>query len=609
MKDNNKKLITKNITLYLFLFLLGLFLYKSNEQISNTTELPYSEFQHLLDEKKVSNLEISDKNIRGEFINKKGEKANFFTNRIDPILVNELEKSNTSYKQIQESHFFSTALSWILPVFIFYFIWFLLASKFSNKVGPSGSLFSVGKSKAKLYVETEVKTTFSDVAGIDEAKQELREVVDFLKNPKEFERLGARMPKGILLVGPPGTGKTLLAKSVAGEAQVPFFSISGSEFVEMFVGVGAARVRDLFLQAKQKAPCIIFIDELDSLGKSRTGIISGGVDEKEQTLNQLLAELDGFDTIAGIVLLAATNRPDVLDPALLRSGRFDRQILLDRPDKIGREAILKIHIKKIKIDPKLTIEPIAALTPGFSGADLANLVNEAALQGTREHSEFVTEKHFTMAIERILAGIEKKTRIYSPKEKRIIAYHEMGHTIVASAIPGSDQVHKVSIIARGIGSLGYTIQRPSEDRYLATRQELMDKMTILLGGRSSEFLIFNEISTGAADDLIKVNNIAKDIITKYGMSKKMGVMVFQEEKNSFLQGYYTGSELKPHSEEILKMIDFEIKSIIDEAEKKSLMILEENKSLLAEGAEYLMEKETLDEAEVQAIVCRVKKPS
>lgn len=606
MEKDNKNLLSKNITLYLFLFLMGLLLYKSNAQINKTIEVPYSEFQQLLEEKKISNLEISEKVIRGEFINKTGEKSNFFTNRIDPNLVHELEKANTSYRQIQESHLFATALSWILPVFIFYFVWFFLVRRFSDKVGPGGSLFSVGKSKAKLYVETQVKISFADVAGIDEAKQELREVVDFLKNPKEFEKLGARMPKGILLVGPPGTGKTLLAKSVAGEAQVPFFSISGSEFVEMFVGVGAARVRDLFSQARQKAPCIIFIDELDSLGKTRTGIINSGIDEKEQTLNQLLAELDGFDTITGIVLLAATNRPEILDPALLRSGRFDRQILLDRPDKIGREAILKIHIKKIKIDPKLNIEPIAALTPGFSGADLANLVNEAALQGTREHSEFVTEKHFTVAIERLLAGIEKKTRIYTPKEKRIIAYHEMGHTIVASAIPGSDQVHKVSIIARGIGSLGYTIQRPSEDRYLATKQELMNKMTILLGGRCSELLIFNEISTGAADDLVKVNNIAKDIITKYGMSNKMGVMVFLEDKNSLLQGYFPGSELKPHSEEILKMIDFEIKAIIDEAEKKSLLILEKNKSLLVEGAEFLMEKETLDEAEVKAIVSKVE---
>ena len=394
---------------------------------------------------------------------------------------------------------------------------------------------SIGKSKAKIYVESNTGITFADVAGVDEAKDELREVVDFLKNPEEYGRLGGRMPKGVLLVGPPGTGKTLLAKAVAGEAKVPFFSISGSEFVEMFVGVGAARVRDLFEQARAKAPAIIFIDELDALGRARGAAgFAGGHDEKEQTLNQLLVELDGFDLSKGLVLLAATNRPEILDPALLRAGRFDRQVLVDRPDKKGRIQILEVYLKKAKLGPDVDPEKVAALTPGFTGADLANLVNEAALLATRRGGDAVTMADFNNAVERIVAGLEKRNRLLNPKEREIVAYHEMGHALVALALPGVDVVHKVSIIPRGIGALGYTIQRPTEDRFLMTRAELENKMAVLLGGRAAELLVFDHFSTGAADDLRRVTDIARSMVTRYGMSEALGSVAYDREPGTFL---------------------------------------------------------------------------
>jgi cell division protease FtsH len=605
--------LDKKISFAIFIILAVFYYYwlkNYSLQDFNTTEIPYSEFQTLVDSNKVSELNITDKYIRGKFSTPRADKKTFFqTNRVEPDLARDLSKSSTSYTRIFENNFFGNVSSWLFFILIFYGISFFIARRAADKGGLTGGLMSIGKSRAKLYVDTDVRSTFADVAGVEEAKAELREVVDFLKNPDEYGRLGARMPRGILLVGPPGTGKTLLAKSVAGEAHVPFFSISGSEFVEMFVGVGAARVRDLFLQAKKAAPCIVFIDELDSLGRTRSGIVGGGLDEKEQTLNQLLAELDGFDTKSGIVILAATNRPETLDPALLRSGRFDRQVLIDKPDKAGREAILRVHIKRIKFDPELNIEHIASLTPGFTGADLANLVNEAALSATRNHSTVVTEDNFTSAIERIVAGLEKKNRIISAKEKQIIAYHEMGHTLVASAIPGSDKVHKVSIISRGIGSLGYTIQRPSEDRYLMTKQELFDKMAILLGGRMAEVLIFNEISTGAADDLVKVTNIAEDIVTKYGMSKTMGPIVFEEMRNPFLQGIMPSNDQRPRSDESSKMIDREIKTIVEEAAEKALVILKINRSVLEEGAKQLLDMETLGEEEIKKLIAKVQQNS
>ncbi|WP_374074047.1 ATP-dependent zinc metalloprotease FtsH [Bdellovibrio bacteriovorus] len=564
--------------------------------------IPYSEFESLVKSNGVENLQITEKAIRGEFKEPRGAKKLFITTRVEPELAKDLQGSGVTYSRVIESTFLRDLLSWTIPALIFVALWVYFSRRVFEK-GGVGGLMSVGKSKAKLYVETDVKIRFDDVAGVDEAKDELREVVEFLKNPPEYERLGARMPKGILLIGPPGTGKTLLAKAVAGEAQVPFFSISGSEFVEMFVGVGAARVRDLFEQGRQKAPCIIFIDELDALGKVRApGMMSGGHDEKEQTLNQLLAELDGFDTQSGVVLLAATNRPEILDPALLRAGRFDRQVLVDRPDKVGREAILKVHVKKVRYNENLNIEHIASLTSGFTGADLANLVNEAALAATRRKSTTVDEEDFVVAIERIVAGLEKRNRLLSPKEKRIVAFHEMGHALIACALPGTDKVQKISIIPHGIGSLGYTIQRPIEDRYLMTRQELLNKMAVLLGGRMSESIVFGEISTGAADDLVKVTNIAEALVTRYGMSSVLGNVVYEQQGTTFLEGPYPGIEHRDHSEESAQKIDTEIRSVIEEAASLARRILEANRDILDKGAALLLEKETLQESEIKALM-------
>src|SRR6202007_1059960 len=412
-------------------------------------------------------------------------------------------------------------LSWILPMLLFFGVWMFVVRRFGQQ-GMGGGLMAIGKSRAKIYVEKDTKVTFADVAGVEEAKDELKEIVDFLRDPKAYGRLGARIPKGILLVGPPGTGKTLLARAVAGEAGVKFFSISGSEFVEMFVGVGAARVRDLFEQARKQAPAIIFIDELDALGGARGAYPFGGHDEKEQTLNQLLVELDGFDPTTGVILLAATNRPEILDPALLRAGRFDRQVLVDRPDKKDRIAILKVHLKKEVLASDVNPEQVAELTPSFTGADLANLVNEAALLATRRGAESVHLKDFTAAVERIVAGLEKKNRLLIPKEREIVAYHELGHTIVAMAVSGQAALHQISIIPRGIGALGYTIQRPTEDRFMMTKEELDNRMAVLLGGRAAEFIFFHHLSTGAADDLVKATDTARSMVLRYGMDKDLG---------------------------------------------------------------------------------------
>jgi len=428
---------------------------------------------------------------------------------------------------------------------------------------------------------------------VDEAKDELREIVNFLKDPQQYGRLGARVPKGILLVGPPGIGKTLLARAVAGEAGVPFFSISGSEFVEMFVGVGAARVRDLFEQARKTKPCIIFIDELDSLGRARTSGAMGGHDEKEQTLNQLLAELDGFDPREGIVLLGATNRPEILDPALTRAGRFDRQIALDRPDKSARMSILRVHIKKIKAAANVALEQIAAITPGFSGADLANLVNEAALVATRRGGEEVVMDDFTRAVERLVAGIEKRSRILSPKDRRVVAYHEMGHALVASALPGADPVHKVSIIPRGIGALGYTMQRPTDDRFLIERGDLVNRMAVLMGGRAAEELIFNEISTGAADDLDRATDIARQMVTRFGMADTLGQRVYESQRQAFLGDGMIGTRPKDYSDETNREIDIAIKTLVEQAYEKAKATLTARRKELDEGTRLLLEKETI----------------
>jgi cell division protease FtsH len=565
--------------------------------------IPYSQFQQLLHDSKVAEIGVSDRYIQGKLKEPLPDgKSEFVTTRVDPQFADELQKYGVTYRGEVESTLVQDLLSWILPVALFFGLWTFIARRMR---GLGGGLMSIGKSKAKIYVEADTGVRFDDVAGVDEAKDELREIVDFLKDPGQYSRLGGRMPKGVLLVGPPGTGKTLLAKAVAGQAKVPFFSISGSEFVEMFVGVGAARVRDLFEQARAKAPAIIFIDELDALGRARgIGPYAGGHDEKEQTLNQLLAEMDGFDSKSGLVILAATNRPEILDPALLRAGRFDRQVLVDRPDKKGRVDILRVHLKKTKLSTDVDPEKVAALTPGFTGADLANLVNEAALLATRRGADDVQMIDFTNAIERMVAGLEKRNRLLNPKEREIVAYHEMGHALVALTLPGTDPVHKVSIIPRGIGSLGYTIQRPTEDRFLMTRQELENKMSVLLGGRAAELTVFGHLSTGAADDLRKVTDIARSMVTRYGMSERLGSVAYDRDPRNFL----TGPDLPPqpreqdYAEETAAVIDKEVRGIVQSAMERALGILRERRDVLERTAQRLLEKETLDEKELTELV-------
>ena len=562
-------------------------------------QLPYSQFQQLLRDGKIAEIGVSDRYIQGKLKEPLPDgKSQFVTTRVDPQFAEELQKYGVKYTGEVESTLLQDLLSWIIPVALFFGLWTLIARRMR---GLGGGLMSIGKSKAKIYVETDTGVRFDDVAGVDEAKEELVEVVEFLKNPEQYGRLGGRMPKGVLLVGPPGTGKTLLAKAVAGEAKVPFFSISGSEFVEMFVGVGAARVRDLFEQARARAPAIIFIDELDALGRARgIGPYAGGHDEKEQTLNQLLVEMDGFDARTGLVILAATNRPEILDPALLRAGRFDRQILVDRPDKKGRTDILRVHLKHTKLAPDVDAEKIAALAPGFTGADLANLVNEAALLATRRGASSVTMADFTNAVERMVAGLEKRNRLLNPKEREIVAYHEMGHALVALALPGTDPVHKVSIIPRGVGALGYTIQRPIEDRFLMTREELQNKMSVLLGGRAAETTVFGHLSTGAANDLRRVTDIARSMVTRYGMSERLGSVAYDRDPHTFMTGPDLPSPLreKDYAEETAAAIDKEVSAIVQAAMARALDILRERRDVLERSARRLLEKETLGEKEL-----------
>lgn len=569
-------------------------------QDREVANIPYSEFQSLLKSNEVSEIVISDNYLHGEFTKARPDnKKRFVTSRVDDALVQDLNQYGIKYSRLVEITFLKTLLAWTVPALIFFGLWIYLGKKLAAKGGMGGGVLSVGKSKAKIYMETDIKTSFADVAGVEEAKDELKEIVHFLKDPKSYGKLGARMPKGVLLVGPPGTGKTLLAKAIAGEAAVPFFSISGSEFVEMFVGVGAARVRDLFQQARSKAPCIIFIDELDALGRARSiSPMAGGHDEKEQTLNQLLSELDGFDTKAGIVLLAATNRPEVLDPALLRAGRFDRQILVDRPDKIGRLQILNVHSIKVILSPDTRLEEIAAMTPGFTGADLANLVNEAALVATRRTAQAITTQDFTLAIERIVAGLERRNRLLNPVERRTVAYHEMGHALVANSLPDSDRVHKISIIPRGVGALGYTIQRPTEDRFLLTKDQLINKMSVLMGGRVAEAVVFNQISTGAADDLLRATDIARSIVTRYGMTEKLGNVAYEVESSGYLGPNPYSVERKLYSETTAREIDCAIKELIDLATYNAQAILQRYRSILETGAELLLVKETLVEEDL-----------
>ena len=524
---------------YWIVALLLLLSLQSYWQTAKTVEpVPYSEFEKALDEGRVAEVLVSDRTVTGRLKSPDSRgKTTIVATRVEPDLADRLSKYDVPYARVLESTWLSDVLSWILPAVSFFGVWFFLFRRFAEKQGMGGFL-NIGKSRVKVFVEKNTGVTFAYVAGGDEAKAELVEIVDFLKNPQDYGRLGARIPKGVLLVGPPGTGKTLLTKAVAGEAAVPFFSISGSEFVEMFVGVGAARVRDLrdlFEQARGQAPAIIFIDELDALGRARgVGGPIGGHDEREQTLNQLLTEMDGFDSSVGLIILAATNRPEILDQALLRAGRFDRQVLVDRPDKKGRLDILKVHVKKVTLAQDVDLEQVAALTTGFSGADLANLVNEAALAARRRRASAVELQDFTATIERIVAGLEKKSRVLNPKERETVAHHEMGHALVALALPETDPVHKISIIPRGIGALGYTLQRPTEDRFLMTRTDLEHKIVVLLGGRAAEKLVFGELSTGAADDLARATDIARDMITRFGMDEGLGYIAFEAQRPRFV---------------------------------------------------------------------------
>ena len=569
--------------------------------------LTYSVFKQYAAEKQLGKITIGPQTITGVIKGKEGLKEReFMTVRVDdPNLVKDLEDNKIDYSGVYQSAFLNNLLSWVIPIAIFFLIW-----RFAMKrMGPGMGVMSFSKSKAKLFAEDESKTTFADVAGIDEAKEELQEVVEFLKSPAKFQKLGGRIPKGVLLVGPPGTGKTLLAKAVAGEARVPFFSISGSEFVEMFVGVGAARVRDLFSQATSHAPCIIFIDELDALGKARGINVMGGHDEREQTLNQLLVEMDGFESNKGVIIMAATNRPEILDPALLRPGRFDRQVLVDRPDINGREAILKIHSKHVLLGEDVDLHKIAARTPGFVGADLANLVNEAALLAARKNKEKVGPVDFDEAIDRVVAGLEKRKRVMSPKEKEIVAFHESGHAIVAESVEHADPVHKITIIPRGIAALGYTQQQPTEDRYLMTRTELLDRLAVLLGGRVAEEVVFGEISTGAQNDLQRATDIARSMVTEYGMSERLGLVAYERDRRPmFMPENLMPGSGKTYSEEKAAEIDKEISRVMEDAHQRVVKILSERRPVLDELARLLLDKEIVQGEELRKMLGKGSPP-
>jgi cell division protease FtsH len=565
-------------------------------------EVPYSQFKTWVQEGKVAQVAITDKSINGKLKPEHTKDGSqwFETVRVDdPDLVKLLEEKKVEYTGVVVSTLWKDVASWVVPILIFAGIWFWILRKVGQ--GAGGGFMRIGKSKAKVYIENDIPTRFKDVAGVDEAKDELVEVIEFLKTPEKFTRIGGRIPKGVLLLGPPGTGKTLLAKAIAGEAGVPFFSISGSEFVEMFVGVGAARVRDLFEQAKGKAPCIIFIDELDALGKARgTGPMMH--EEREQTLNQLLVEMDGFDPRVGVIILAATNRPEILDPALLRAGRFDRQVLVDRPDRQGRTAILSIHAQAINLAPDVELEKIAAMTPGMVGADLANVVNEAALLAIRRGRETVEQHDLEEAVERVVAGLEKKNRVLNQEERTRVAHHEIGHALVALSLPGSDHVQKISIIPRGIAALGYTLQLPTEDRYLLTRTELESRIAVLLGGRVAEELVFGEPSTGAADDLQKATAIAKRMVKDYGMSEKLGTVALdQSGPPSFLK---TAEPQGPptYSEHTAQEIDSEVRRMIEEQGNRVRELLGSLKPVLLRGAEKLLKDEVMTGDELKALL-------
>jgi cell division protease FtsH len=581
---------------YFFLAMLFLSYAQQFFVASKVETIPYSQFKQSIADGTVDKLIIEPETITGTLKGSTGQE--FKTIRVDdPGLAKELDERNISYSGRYENKFIGSLLSWVLPLAFFYLIW-----RFAmKKMGPGMGVMSFSKSKAKIFAESETKVTFADAAGIDEAKEELQEVVEFLSTPEKSQKLGGRIPKGVLLVGPPGTGKTLLARAVAGEAKVPFFSISGSEFVEMFVGVGAARVRDLFSQAAAQAPCIIFIDELDALGKARGMNVMGGHDEREQTLNQLLVEMDGFETNRGVIIMAATNRPEILDPALLRPGRFDRQVLVDRPDINGREAILKIHSQNVALGSEVDLRLIAGRTPGFVGADLANIINEAALLAARNDQETVELTDFDEAIDRVVAGLQKKNRVMSAKEKEIVAFHESGHAIVAESVEHADPVHKISIIPRGIAALGYTQQQPTEDRYLMTRAELLDRLAVLLGGRVAEELVFDEISTGAQNDLQRATDIARSMVTEYGMSEHLGLVSYERPHQAmFLPESFASA--KQYSEAKAAQIDDEVFRFVDEAHQRVRKILSERRPVLDDLARLLSKKESVKGEELRQML-------
>ncbi len=605
MDDKNNKKNLSNFSrfslIYILIGILLFYLYQSYFTTQKTT-IPYSQFKQLVKENRVKSCIISDKYIKGIYIDKHGAKKQFITVAInDPDLVKELEQHHVVFSgTVTNTWFTNFIFGWVLPFGFLFFIWWLMTKRMR---GASGSLFGFGKSRFKVYLNEKPNVKFSDVAGVDEAKQEIEEIVEYLKDPQRYQRLGGRAPKGVLLVGAPGTGKTLLAKATAGEAGVPFISISGSEFVEMFVGVGASRVRDLFNEAKKLSPCIVFIDEIDAIGKSRALNTITSNDEREQTLNQLLAEMDGFDSSTGVIIMAATNRPEILDPALLRPGRFDRQIIVDKPDVKGREAILRVHIKKIKVGDDVDIKTLAQMTPGLVGADLANIVNEAALLAARENSDAVHMEHFEEAIERQLAGLKKKNRVIKEDEKRRVAYHESGHAIIAYLLPGADPVHKISIVPRGLSALGYTQQLPTDEKYLITREEMLDKVTVLFGGRAAEEIVFGNVSTGAQNDLMRATDIVRAMVTQFGMDERLGLMIVEKPTaGKFLTTEGLFKERDEISEKTKELIDEEINRILKECYEKAKNILMQKRDKLERLSRELLEKEVINEEELKTIM-------
>jgi len=600
MENKEELKQTPHHLLTFFLLLATLLLIRTCTDQVSSQSLGYGQFKKELGLGNIKNVTIIGEEMKGEFKNAVDGKTKFSTTIVAPEIATLLDQYQVPYESFGTPQSWIHIASFILPLLLFGVFWYSIIRRGIKNLSGSSGFMSIGKNKAKIYVENDTKLTFKDVAGADEALEELKEVINFLKNAQKVKALGGKMPKGVLLVGAPGTGKTLIAKALAGEAGVPFFSTNGAEFVEMFVGVGAARVRDLFEQAKKSAPCIIFIDELDALGKTRQVSPLGGNDEKEQTLNQLLVEMDGFDTTGGVIILAATNRPELIDPALLRAGRFDRQVVVDKPDKKGREDILRIHVRNVKIEPNLNLEAISGLTAGFSGADLANLVNEAALIATREDAHEVKLQHFTLALERIVAGLEKKRRLLNPKEKKIVAVHEMGHALVGHAFALEEKIHKVSIIPHGIGSMGHTIQRPLEDRYIMTKEEIKNKLIVLMAGRAAESLIFQHLSTGAADDLLKATHLARDMVTKYGMEQELGHVTYDESLSSFLD-IPSSHQRSFYSNETAREIDEAIKKMIWHAYHQAYLYLKENQLILEESSQKLIEKETLSGEELESI--------